>query len=193
MRVSPIGIFTAGRPELAARLAREDAALTHPHPVCMAASAAFAAAVAAGVGGADNRSMWSIAHAFAGDDAGGAQVRVCLERSLAFGPDDFLKNQGWVMTALGNAFHRLWFGQNLEDALIETVGAGGDTDTNAAICGALLGAAQGRDAVPLRWRRVVLSCRSVAAEGVRHPRPTAYWPDDALDLAEALLVAGGVP
>jgi ADP-ribosyl-[dinitrogen reductase] hydrolase len=191
MRVSPIGIFAAGRPELAARLAREDAALTHPHPVCMAASAAFAAAVAAGVGGADNRSMWSIAHSFAGDDPGGAQVRACLDRSLASGPDDFMKSQGWVMIALWNAFHRLWFGQSLEEALIETVGAGGDTDTNAAICGALLGAAQGRDAVPLRWRRAVLSCRSVAVGGVRHPRPTAYWPDDALDLAEALLVAGG--
>ncbi|WP_375543777.1 ADP-ribosylglycohydrolase family protein [Phaeobacter inhibens] len=31
-----------------------------------------------------------------------------------------------------------------------TVAHGGDTDTNAAICGALVGAAQGRDAVPLR-------------------------------------------
>jgi len=191
MRISPVGIFAAGRPELAARLAREDAALTHPHPVCVAASAAFAAAVAAGVGGADNRTMWSIAHAFAGEDAGGAQVRACLERALVSGPDDFLKNQGWVITALGNAFHRLWFGQGLEDALIETVFSGGDTDTNAAICGALLGAAQGREAIPLRWRRVVLSCRSVAVEGVRHPRPATYWPDDALDLAEALLVAGG--
>ena len=32
-------------------------------------------------------------------------------------------------------------------------------------------------------------CRPVAAPGIRHPRPAACWPDDALDLAEALLVA----
>ena len=73
--------------------------------------------------------------------------------------------------------------------MIATVARGGDTDTNGAICGALLGAAQGREAVPLQWRNAVLTCRPVPAAGVRHPRPSIYWPDDALDLAEALLAA----
>ncbi|WP_171181704.1 ADP-ribosylglycohydrolase family protein [Ruegeria sp. HKCCA4633] len=73
---------------------------------------------------------------------------------------------------------------------MHTVACGGDTDTNGAICGALLGASQGRDAVPIQWRNAILSCRPVAAVGVHHPRPQTYWPDDALDLAEALLVAG---
>lgn len=67
-----------------------------------------------------------------------------------------------------------------------TVSRGGDTDTNAAICGALLGAHQGREAIPRQWRNAVLSCRPVAAPGILHPRPQEYWPDDALDLAEAL-------
>lgn len=190
MRVSPIGIFAAGRPDLAAGLARQDAALTHPNPICIAASAAYASAIAAGVGGADNRTMWSIAHAHAGEDASGRTVRDCLERAIEARPDDFLSNQGWVLTALQNAFHWLWSGRPFEEALIETVGQGGDTDTNGAICGALLGAAQGRDAIPLRWRRLVLSCRAVEDPGVRHPRPAFYWADDAMDLAEALLVAG---
>ena len=40
MRVSPLGIFAhALPPAVAADLAREDAALTHPHPVCQDASA----------------------------------------------------------------------------------------------------------------------------------------------------------
>jgi ADP-ribosylglycohydrolase len=190
MRVSPIGILYAGGPALAAKRAREDAALTHPNPVCVAASAAYAAAVAAGIGGADHRTMWAVAYAHAGGDAGAAVVRACLQQALEHGPRDFERQQGWVLTALGNAFHRLHIGQPLEQALIDTVGAGGDTDTNAAICGALLGAAQGRDAVPLRWRRAVLACRTPGASGIRHPRPKAYWPDDALELAEALLVAG---
>jgi ADP-ribosyl-[dinitrogen reductase] hydrolase len=47
MRVSPIGILAASGPALAAALAREDAALTHPDPVCIAASAGYAAAIAA--------------------------------------------------------------------------------------------------------------------------------------------------
>lgn len=192
MRVSPLGIYCAGDPGRAARLARQDAALTHPNPVCLAASSAFAAAIAVGVAGADHRTMWAVGHAHvANDDPGSAAVRAVLERALEAGPAEFQHNQGWVLIALGNAFRRLVEGQDLEHAVIETVASGGDTDTNAAICGALLGAAQGREAVPLRWRRLVLSCRAVSGSDVRHPRPTMYWPDDALDLAEMLLVAGG--
>jgi ADP-ribosylglycohydrolase len=37
---------------------------------------------------------------------------------------------------------------DLEEAAADTVMRGGDTDTNAAICGALLGAVCGRDAIP---------------------------------------------
>jgi ADP-ribosyl-[dinitrogen reductase] hydrolase len=189
MRVAPIGIACAGDPEKAAVWARNDAALTHPHPLCLAASAAFCAAIAAGVAGADNRAMWSVAHAFAGDDAGGVEIRASLIEAREALPPSFTRNQGWVLTAFGNAFHRLWAGQGLEDALVETVMLGGDTDTNAAICGALLGAAWGISAIPSRWVNRVLGCRAVKGLGVRHPRPNAYWADDALELAEALLTS----
>lgn len=134
--------------------------------------------------------MWSVAHANAENGPGGTAVRKCLEKATEEPPTDFMRNQGWVLIALGNAFHRLWTCQPLEPTLIDTVAAGGDTDTNAAICGALLDAAQGRDAVPVRWRRRILACRAVDARDVRNPRPFVYWPDDALDLAEALLVLG---
>lgn len=191
MRVAPIGIAAVGDPARAAHWARQDAALTHPHPICLAASAAFAAAVAVGVGGANCAAMWSAAHAHAGDDAAGAEVRTCLSEARDAPPANFMRNQGWVLTAFGNAFHRLWAEQGFAVALTETVMAGGDTDTNAAICGALLGAAYGRDAIPLRWRQQVLSCRAVDGRGVTHPRPARFWADDAADLAEAVLVSAG--
>mgnify|MGYP006269426983 CR=1 FL=1 len=191
MRVSPIGVFAAGRPALAARLAAADAALTHPNPVCIAASSAFAAAVAAGIGGADPGAMVSVALAHAGAGDGAAKVRTTILKALDAPPKRFDgADQGHVLIALANAFHRLHRRQGLEEALIETVAGGGDTDTNAAIAGALLGAAQGRGAIPLRWRNAVLTCRAISARGVTHPRPTRFWPDDALDLTEALLVAG---
>lgn len=192
MRVSPIGIFAAGNPDRAAGMARQDAALTHPNPACQSASAAFAAAIAVGIGGGDERQMWHAAHEFAGIGAEADAVRSRLEASVAEAPDDFQGNMGWVLTALQNAFHFLWSNVSLEDAVIATVSRGGDTDTNAAICGALLGARFGRDSVPLQWRNAVLSCRPVQGEGICHPRPMTYWPDDALDLAEALLASGEV-
>jgi ADP-ribosyl-[dinitrogen reductase] hydrolase len=48
----------------------------------------------------------------------------------------------------------LWFathGRGLEDALVHLAQAGGDTDTNAAVAGALLGARDGETAIPPRW------------------------------------------
>jgi ADP-ribosylglycohydrolase len=38
-----------------------------------------------------------------------------------------------------------------EEGLRHVVGLGGDTDTNAAVAGALLGAANGVEAVPAGW------------------------------------------
>ena len=165
--------------------------MTHPHAVCQAASAAFCAAIAVGVAGANPQAMWAAAYAHAGEDAGGAEIRQALLEARDSMPPDFTRKQGWVLIAFGNAFRRLWREQDFDEALVETVMSGGDTDTNAAITGALLGAAQGRDAIPLRWRQQVLGCRAVAVRGVQHPRPMDYWADDALELAEALFSLGG--
>lgn len=191
MRVSPIGIFAAGDPALAARLGAEDARLTHPHPVCRAASAAFAAAIATGVAGGTDEEMIAAAERHAGDCDGAKLVRQRLTRALHHEPEDFERQMGWVLTAFQNAFYHLMRSTPVANAVSVTVSRGGDTDTNAAICGALLGARQGREAIPRQWRNAVLSCRPVAAPGIRHPRPQEYWPDDALDLAEALLAEGG--
>src|SRR4051794_25390895 len=92
---------------------------------------------------------------------------------------------GWVLTGFQNAF--AWLGSEapLEGAVIETVRAGGDTDTNGAIVGALLGATQGEQAIPAQWREPIRTCQS--GQGSLRPRPRTYWPNDAEALAEALL------
>ncbi|KUJ77849.1 hypothetical protein AVO44_15805 [Ruegeria profundi] len=190
MRVSPIGVFACGTPALAAEIARQDASLTHPNEVTKAANAAFAAAVSTGVAGGSKEDMWSSAYANAGQNGGAAIVRDRLLTARTQRPIEFQHQMGWVLTAFQNAFYCLMSKQSLRDAIVSTVACGGDTDTNAAICGALLGALHGRDAIPLQWRNAILTCRPVDADDIHHPRPKTYWPDDALDLAEALLVAG---
>ena len=91
--------------------------------------------------------------------------------------------------ALQNAFHELLHAPSLEEGVVATVRRGGDTDTNAAIAGALLGAVHGREAVPAQWRSMVLSCRPLPPRA-RRPRPRAYWPVDVMEIAERLLLAG---
>jgi ADP-ribosyl-[dinitrogen reductase] hydrolase len=155
-----------------------------------AASAAFVAAIATGIGGADREAMLAAAYAAVPEpEAGVVRDRLDLAKR-GEGPDDFMYQQGWVLTAFQNAFRHLASGTPIEEALIETVGEGGDTDTNAAICGALLGAAQGSTAIPVRWTMVVLACRPLAETGANRPRPARYWPDDVPLLAEALLMRG---
>ena len=95
---------------------------------------------------------------------------------------------GSVLIALQNAFCRLRRGEKVEAALVATVGKGGDTDTNGAIVGALLGAADGLCTIPRRWTMPVQACRPHRALGAGRPRPMRYWPDDLAALAEALLV-----
>ncbi len=189
MRACPIGIYAAGNPKLASQLAQQDASLTHPNSVTMAANAAFVAAISVAVAGGSREEMWAAAHSHAGEDVGAEIVRQRLIVARSKRPDEFQHQMGWVLTAFHNAFYHLLAGSSLRNAVVKTVAEGGDTDTNAAICGALLGSLQGREAVPLQWRNAVLTCRPVEADGVHRPRPTTYWPDDALELAEALLVA----
>ena len=189
MRIAPIGVW-AGTPERSAAIARADSALSHPHPTCQAACAALAAAIAAGIAGADRSDMAATALAAARAVAGGEAAVAALEQALAGQPPaDYQTHMGWVTIALGNAFFHLAAGTDAETALIRTVAAGGDTDTNAAITGALLGAADGRLGFPQRWVMPVLTCRPDAGLAISRPRPDIYWSDDLVDLAEALLTS----
>jgi ADP-ribosylglycohydrolase len=182
MRVSPIGVWAAGDPALAARTARDDSTLTHTHETCLESCAAYCAAIAAGVAGASREEMSEVAAAHSKGPAHDAIKRAAKGTQ----PPDFFTHQGWALIALQNAF---WCLQHLEleEALVQTVGRGGDTDTNAAIAGALLGAHHGREKIPPRWILPVLACRPVAESAALRPRPMEYWPDDVLELAEALL------
>jgi len=91
------------------------------------------------------------------------------------------------LIAFHNALWQLQNAPNLEEAVVDTVMQGGDTDTNVAICGALLGAAYGLNAIPAPWTDCLLNCRPDAEERrVRHPRSECFWPVDALEISEAL-------
>lgn len=57
----------------------------------------------------------------------------------------------------------LWCAQraaDFEETLIAIVNAGGDTDTNGAVAGAVLGARFGLDAIMKRWRDRVAMLRA---------------------------------
>ncbi|MBV9580602.1 MAG: ADP-ribosylglycohydrolase family protein [Chloroflexi bacterium] len=191
MRVSPLGVWGALRdPVVVDEAARQDAQLTHPHPLCQTASALFAVTLGAAI---RERLNPMTTHAFALEwlrqHASQSDLVRVVQVAADEPPADYLTQQGWVLIALHNAFFQLLNAPSFEAGLVATVRKGGDTDTNAAICGALLGAVYGRSAIPDQWQHMVLSCRPMPGQpGVHQPRPAVYWPTDALVLAERLVL-----
>jgi ADP-ribosylglycohydrolase len=198
MRISPLGIFCS-RPEISVdqmiAWARDDAGITHVHPVCRDSSAVFVRTIALAIrhGLTADEAAATALDSLALIDAG-PSVRQAVERGLnGERPASYEKQMGFVLIALQNAFYQLALAPSLEEGVIDTVGRGGDTDTNAAICGALLGAVHGESAIPSQWREAILSCRPKAGgRGVHKPRPEIYWPVDAIELADALVASAAV-
>lgn len=193
MRVSPLAVWGWKLPEdelIAAAFA--DSKLSHPHPVNGAASAVFCCTLAAALRGQTHpQALHTAALATAGR-IGQAEIADSL-RAAVLGPPTGADGaqQGWVRIALQNAYHQLLTAPSVEEGLARTVALGGDTDTNAAIAGALLGAVHGAHSLPPTWIDRVLTCRPLdGLPGVRRPRPRWCWPVDLLVLAEALLALG---
>ncbi len=161
-----------------ARVAEADSTLSHPHVVCRAACSVFVTTIADAITtGASGPQLFERAREF----AHGSVIEDTLLAAQTALPISDGSNMGWVRIALQHAFFHLRNTSDFEAALIQTVVKGGDTDTNGAITGALLGAALGADAIPRRWLESVRLCSS--------PRPAEYQCNDLSEIAAALLDA----
>ena len=69
---------------------------------------------------------------------------------------------GYVVHCVETAFWFVTHDRSLEEALIALAQAGGDTDTNAAVAGALLGARYGDIALPPRWIDKIIGVQGIA-------------------------------
>jgi ADP-ribosylglycohydrolase len=190
MRISPLGIFGANYAlEQVAEWARQDAALTHIHQVCQEANALYAMAIAHAVRtGCNATELYEEIGGWAEEMEVRSSLKEAISAAADSPHDDFVDSQGWVLIAFRNALWQLLAAENLEEGIVDTIMRGGDTDTNAAICGAILGAVHGRRAIPDRWIETIRGCRPQSGTpGVFKPRPECFWPADALELAEQLI------
>lgn len=191
MRISPLGIFGSTRPlEQVVDWARQDASITHPNLVCQQVNALFVMAISHVIQiSISPESLYQCIADWAEEITVEPTVMNAIQGALETPPEDYLQQQGWVLIAFQNALWQLLHAPNLEEGVVDSVMRGGDTDTNAAICGALLGAVYGLDAIPTQWADCVLDCRPMEGHsGVHHPRPECFWPVDALELAERLVM-----
>ncbi|MDY0910090.1 A1S_2505 family phage non-structural protein [Microbacterium sp. CFBP9034] len=78
-----------------------------------------------------------------------------IDQGLHGHPRDYSAENGWVVKAFQAAHVAVRGASNFREAIHRAIQGGGDTDTVAAIAGALAGAKWGVSGIPLSWQRKV--------------------------------------
>ena len=189
MRTGPVALAALGDDDQIARTARSVAALTHPHDDSVNACVLWSVAIGQSILRGTLVSPRVALHHLPEERRGRwAQL---IDEAEASEPSAFTPN-GWVVTAFQAAWsslvHTTEEYRPLEAALRVAVSIGDDTDTVAAIAGALGGAAYGLTAVPFAWRHGLagwpgglrsIDLVSLAAKAVRGGNDPQGWPDVA--------------
>ncbi len=143
MRVTPLGVASAKfSAQQAIDWAGADAAMTHPHPSCTQANAAYVLAIRHLVlNPGDSPGAVRTAREYL--QAQGSEAGEWLDEALEGNLPEAHPQAGYVRIAFSHAFHHLSQKSSLRVALTQTLLRGGDTDTNACIVGGLVGASGG--------------------------------------------------
>ena len=150
MYCAPLGFAYAERPDDLFESAPALSGLTHADERCRTACLAVTLAAAALVRGEQPESAVRDALAAVDGREGAEELEYLvggagIDRPID-GPD-----QGFVFFTAGVALRLAGEARPFEQGLRSVVALGGDTDTNAAVAGALLGALHGTDALPAAW------------------------------------------
>jgi len=157
MRCSPVTLRWRRHPQKLVEETLLSAAITHYDPRCQWSAVAINVALALAL---DGKSVGLNMLAAALDSAGapdtvGEAVRVVEGCSLEDLDLDDPNAMGYTLKAMQVGLWALAQQEPLQEALSRVVLAGGDTDTNAAVAGAVLGGIQSYEAIPATWLECV--------------------------------------
>ena len=85
----------------------------------------------------------------------GDAVRIVADADLDDLKLDDSRSMGYTLKAMQIGLWSLVHGDDFSRTLVDIVSAGGDTDTNGAVAGAVLGGVFGVDAIPGQWLECV--------------------------------------
>ncbi|HEY7399957.1 MAG TPA: ADP-ribosylglycohydrolase family protein [Actinomycetota bacterium] len=150
MYCAPLGAAYTNAPDRLHELAPAMSAITHADERCGTACLAVTLAVAALVRGEDaERAVIDAVHACEGRE-GDEELKELVDGAGIVRPIDG-PDRGFVFFTAGVALRTAARAPTFQDGLREVVALGGDTDTNAAVAGSLLGARDGIGALPAAW------------------------------------------
>ena len=163
MYCAPLGVARARDPERLVVEAPALSKLTHWDERCATACLAVTLAVAALVRGEGPEATVVGAVEAVVDLEGGEELEYLVgEAGRARAIDG--PQMGFALFTAGIGLQVAGEGRGFEEGLRYVVGLGGDTDSNAAVAGALLGARHGRAAIPPDWRDRLADGEAIAAE-----------------------------
>jgi len=154
MYCAPLGVAYARRSGELFELAPALSAITHWDERCRTACLAVTLAAAALVRGEDG--VGAAVGAVRGLEGreGAEELEYLVEQAGRARPVDG-PDQGFALFAAGLALRTVAEAATVDTGLLSVVALGGDTDTNAAVAGALLGARDGFEALPHAWLDVL--------------------------------------
>jgi ADP-ribosylglycohydrolase len=196
MRCAPLAVLPNW-----AQAAAEDCAITNPHRVCVAAVVAQVTAARALLEGATPEAATRAAlDSVAAPSVAEKEIAAAIAQGAARLRRDVTgPTKGWVVHAIYCAFYALnqvggrGGASGYQDTIDEIVRMGGDTDTNAAIAGALLGAHLGEAALRAESRTGPNLAAVLAAAGGSIPRPERFAAQRLDLLGERLADVFGAP
>ncbi|HNS51798.1 MAG TPA: ADP-ribosylglycohydrolase family protein [Anaerolineae bacterium] len=150
--------------------------VTHAHPECGASCAFVNAAIYWLLSGVEPAQAVAKAVEAVGDSLP-SDLRLTIEDAPTLSREQLL-NSGWVRHTVESAVWGLLTTSSFEEAVVQVVNLGDDTDTAGAVVGALAGAAYGLEAIPKRWRD--------ALRGEWPPRGRVWREADLIVLADRL-------
>jgi len=163
MYCAPLGVAYARHPDDLFEAAPSLSAITHWDERCRTACLAVTLAVASLVRGeAPQDAITRAVHAVA-EREGGEELEYLVGEAGRARPLDG-PDMGFTLFTAGLALQVAGEGRGFEEGLRYVVGLGGDTDTNAAVAGAMLGAAHGTPALPASWLRLLMDRDLIEAE-----------------------------
>jgi ADP-ribosyl-[dinitrogen reductase] hydrolase len=153
MRCTPVALKWRRNPHLLVEETMRSAAITHYDPRCQWSAVAVNVALATTLEGR-YIDLSTLASALG---EAGAPESVCdaIQAVEAGTLEDFdldaIGTKGFTLKAMQAGLWCLTRNENFEQALIAVVNEAGDTDTNGAVAGAILGGMHGDSTIPPRW------------------------------------------
>ncbi len=171
MRITPLCIWTSklSLPEMM-KAVREETRLTHPNKTAQNVSIAYVHTIHHLLNnpGESEEAYQKCKNLVTNDLKDKDMVNWLQELEAGNLPEAYDK-MGWAKIAFLYSLHFMRGNVKYEDAMVEMLRKGGDTDTNCCIVGGMLGALHGLKGIPEDIRRKVLNFDANKDGGIKRP------------------------